>query len=252
MVIPAPQPRSTTHRSPPGEVTCAVCGSESRQVMFRAGAPEQAPDLDLRPGEPLRSTMGHWLQQCPRCGYAAPDISQARPSAARVVGAAPFRSLVSEVAHPPLSRRFLAWAHVLEETGAMHEAAEAMLQAAWTADDLNRQDLARNWRLEAVALWRSGPGLDAEQQVRVVDALRRAEAWDGAADAIAAMLRDQPPEAVRQVLALESRLVESSDARRHTVASALPPPARRPHVAHQKLAGRSSLFGWFRRLFGRR
>jgi len=36
------------------------------------------------------------------------------------------------------------------------------------------------------------------------------------------------------------------------VASALPPPARRPHVAHQKLTGRSSLFEWFRRLFGRR
>jgi hypothetical protein len=103
-----------------------------------------------------------------------------------------------------------------------------------------------------VALWRSGPGLDAEQQVRVVDALRRAEVWDGAANAIAAMLRDQPPEAVRQVLALESRLVEGADSRRHTVASALPPPARRPHVAHQKMAGRTSLFGWFRRLFGRR
>lgn len=252
MAIPAPQPRSTTQRTAPGEVTCAVCSTDSRQVVFRPGAPEQAPDLDLRPGEPLRSTMGHWLQQCPRCGYAAPDIREARPSAARVVAAAPFRSLVNEATHPPLSRRFLAWAHVLEETGAMHEAAEAMLQAAWTADDLNRQDLARIWRLEAVALWRSGPGLDAEQQVRVVDALRRAEAWDGAADAIDAMLVNDPPEAVRQVLALETKLVHGGDARRHTVASALPPPARRPHVAHQKLTGRSSLFGWFRRLFRRR
>ncbi len=252
MAIPAPQPRSTTQRSAPGEVVCAVCQAESRQITFRAGAPEQAPDLDLRPGEPLRSTMGNWLQQCPRCGYAAPDIKTARPSAARVVAAAPFRSLVNEASHPPLSRRFLAWAHVLEETGAMHEAAEAMLQAAWTADDLNRQDLARLWRLEAVALWRSGPGLDAEQQVRVVDALRRAEAWDGAADAIDAMLVDNPPESVRQVLALESRLVDAEDPRRHTGSSALPPPARRPHVAHQKLTGRSNLFGWFRRLFRRR
>lgn len=252
MAIPAPQPRSAAHRSAALEVVCAVCQAESRQVSFRAGAPEQAPDLDLRPGEPLRSTMAHWLQQCPRCGYAAPDIAAARPSAARVVAAAPFRSLVNEASHPPLSRRFLAWAHVLEETGAMHEAAEAMLQAAWTADDLNRQDLARSWRLEAVALWRSGPGLDAEQQVRVVDALRRAEVWDGAMDAIDAMIEDDPPEAVRQVLALETRLVAAEDARRHTVASALPPPARRPHVAHQKIMGRGSLFGWFTRLFRRR
>lgn len=252
MALPAPQPRSTAQRSRAGEVVCAVCQAESRQVTFRAGAPEQAPDLDLRPGEPLRSTIGQWLQQCPRCGYAAPDIRQARPSAARVVAAAPFRSLVNEAAHPPLSRRFLAWAHVLEETGAMHEAAEAMLQAAWTADDLNRQDLARVWRLEAVALWRSGPELDQEQQVRVVDALRRAEAWDGAADAIEAMLASDPPEAVRQVLALEGRLIDAGDSRRHTVSTALPPPARRPHVAHQKIVGRGSLFGWLTRLFRRR
>ena len=101
-------------------------------------------------------------------------------------------------------------------------------------------------------MWRSGPRLDAEQQVRVVDALRRAEAWDGAADAIDAMLVQRPPEAVRQVLALEGRLVDAEDARRHTVSSALPPPARRPHVAHQKIMGRGSLLGWFTRLFRRR
>ena len=36
------------------------------------------------------------------------------------------------------------------------------------------ENLARLWRREAVALWRSGPALDAEQTVRVVDSLRRA------------------------------------------------------------------------------
>ena len=143
---------STARGTAPGMAICAVCSTESRQPLFRATAPEQAPDLDLRPGEPLRSSIGHWLQQCPRCGYAAPDIREARPSAARVVAAAPFRALINDAATPALSRRFLAWAHVLEETGAMHEAAEAMLQAAWTADDLNRGDLARAWRMEAVAL----------------------------------------------------------------------------------------------------
>ena len=84
-------------------------------------------------------------------------------------------------AHPPLARRFLAWAHVLEETGALHAAAEATLQAAWVADDLRPgRTSPRAWRQEAVALWRCGPPLDAEQTVRVVDALRRAEAWEDA------------------------------------------------------------------------
>ena len=96
--------------------------------------------------------------------------------AAQAVGAANFRALLNDASHPPLARRFLAWALVLEETGALHAAAEATLQAAWVADDLAKPDLARLWRLEAVALWRSGPALDSEQQVRVVDALRRVAA----------------------------------------------------------------------------
>lgn len=231
---------------------CAVCGTESRQALFRATAPEQAPDLDLRPGQPLRATMGRWLQQCPHCGYSAPDITQAHPAAAQAVGGANYRALLNDASHPPLARRFLAWALVLEETGALHAAAEATLQAAWTADDLGRPELARSWRLEAVALWRSGPPLDAEQTVRVVDALRRAEEWEDAGHTARALLQDDPPEAVAQVLALELRLIEAEDAARHSVASALPPPSRRPHVSHQRRQPRGDgLFGWLRRLFRR-
>jgi hypothetical protein len=231
---------------------CAVCGTGSRQTPFHPSPPEQAPDLDLRPGEPVRSTMARWLQQCPNCGYAAPNIGRAHPAAAQAVLAAPFRALMADASYPPLARRFLAWSHVLEETGALHAAAEACLQAAWVADDLNRPDLARAWRLEAVALWRSGPPLDSEQTVRVVDALRRAEAWEDADATAAALAKAGPPEAVAQVLALERRLIGAGDAGRHTVASALPPPLRRPHVAHQqRVAPRgepflSKLRRWFR------
>jgi hypothetical protein len=196
--------------------------------------------------------MARWLQQCPGCGYAAPDITRAHPAAAEAVRAAPFRALLAESGTPPLARRFLAWALVLEETGALHAAGEATLQAAWVADDLGRQDLARAWRLDAVALWRGGPQLDAEQTVRVIDALRRAEAWGDAGATAEALALSEPPEAVAQVVALERRLIQAQDTGRHTVASALPPPSRRPHVTHQHIAARGDgLLGWLRRLFRR-
>ncbi|WBV42764.1 hypothetical protein [Teichococcus cervicalis] len=219
----------------PGGLRCAVCGGESRQPPFRPGPPEQAPDLDLRPGEPLRGTMARWLQQCPHCAYAAPDIGRAHPAAAEAVAAAPFRALIADTSHPPLARRFLAWAHVLEETGALHAAAEATLHAAWVADDMNRPDLAAHWRQEAVALWRGGPPLDAEQNVRVIDALRRAEAWEDAAATARHLAESRPEEAVAQVVALELRLIAQRDAGRHTLASALPPPSQqRRHQAHRR------------------
>ena len=234
------------------EKRCGVCGQESRQPGFRPPVPEQAPDLDLRPGEPVRSTMSRWLQACPHCGYAAPDIAEAHPAGAQAVAAAPYRALIADTAHPVLARRFLAWAHVLEETGALHAAAEATLHAAWVADDLNRDDLARQWRREAVALWRSGPALDAEQSVRVIDALRRAGDFaeaEGAAEALAAL---NPPEAVAQVTALEARLITAEDTGRHSIASALAPPARRPHVTHQpkkRPPEGGGLKSWLRRIF---
>ena len=234
------------------EKRCGVCGQESRQPGFRPPVPEQAPDLDLRPGEPVRSTMSRWLQACPHCGYAAPDIAEAHPAGAQAVAAAPYRALIADTAHPVLARRFLAWAHVLEETGALHAAAEATLHAAWVADDLDRDDLARQWRREAVALWRSGPALDAEQSVRVIDALRRAGDFaeaEGAAEALAAL---NPPEAVAQVTALEARLITAEDTGRHSIASALAPPARRPHVTHQpkkRPPEGGGLKSWLRRIF---
>lgn len=231
---------------------CAVCGTESRQAQFRPSPPEQAPDLDLRPGEPVRSAMAKWLQQCPACGYAAPDLTKAHPGAAQAVGAAPFRALLADTATPPLARRFLAWALVLEETGALHAAAEATLQAAWVADDLSLPELSRMWRQEAVALWRAGPALDTEQTVRVVDALRRSGAWDDAFTTAELLTATNPPEPVAQVLALEVKLISARDDGRHSLASALPPPARRPHVAHQRLRPRNGegVVAKLRRWFG--
>ena len=245
---PSPGSRSAAA----GTIRCGVCGTESRHPPFRPNAPEQPPDLDLRPGEPVRSTMARWLQQCPGCGYCAPDITRAHPAAAEAVRAAPFRALLADTSIPPLARRFLAWALVLEEAGALHASAEATLQASWVADDLGRPDLARSWRLDAVALWRGGPPLDAEQTVRVVDALRRAEAWDAAAATADGLARQHPPEAVAQVIALEQRLIEAGDTGRHTMASALPPPSRRPHASHQKIAARGEgLWAKLRRLLGK-
>ena len=245
-------PSATPTPAALGLQRCGVCGQESRQAVFRPIPPEQAPDLDLRPGEALRSTMDRWLQQCPHCGYAAPDIGKAHPGAVAAVHAAPFRALIQDDSHPPLARRFLAWGHVLEETGALAASAEATLQAAWVADDLGRADLARSWRLEAVALWRCGPPLDPEQEVRVVDALRRAGAWDDAGATAEGLALSRPPEVVAEVVALEQRLIAARDDGRHTMASALPPPARRPHVAPRAHVDREGFWAWLKGLFRRR
>ena len=90
-----------------------------------------------------------------------------------------------------------------------------------------------------------------------IDALRRAGDFAEAAAAAEALDALNPPEAVAQVTALEARLISAEDAGRHSMASALAPPARRPHVTHQKSLGAKKrppegggLKSWLRRLFG--
>jgi len=238
-----------------GTVACAVCGRESRQRRLRAVSQNGPPDLDLRPAEMARSTMQHWLQQCPACGYAAPRIDEADPQAAAIVTAGPYRALLAETSFPPLARRFLCRAMLLEETGDLHGAAEATLQAAWVADDARKPDLARAWRLDAVALFRQGPMPPLEQRVRIVDILRRAGDFGGAAAQAGELERSSLPDPVDRVVAFERRLIAAGDIRAYTVASALPPPASRPHVSHRAAQaprlGRAGLFSVIRRLFGR-
>jgi hypothetical protein len=94
--------------------------------------------------------------------------------------------------------------------------------------------------------------LDAEQSVRVIDALRRAGDFADAEAAVTALTGTKPPEAVAQVSALEARLIAAEDTGRHSIASALAPPARRPHVTHQakkRPPEGGGLKSWLRRIF---
>ena len=53
---------------------CAVCGEV--ETFYEIGSTNSfgSPDLDLRPPQMQRGTMGEWIQQCPACGYVSGTI----------------------------------------------------------------------------------------------------------------------------------------------------------------------------------
>ena len=55
---------------------CSVCGKSSPQPILASTNTSGYPDLDLRPSEMQRSTMGTWIHECPHCGYAAEDLEE--------------------------------------------------------------------------------------------------------------------------------------------------------------------------------
>jgi hypothetical protein len=213
------------------EPVCGVCGAPAKPA-FRAPQPEIAPDLDMRPGEPARSTLRDWIQVCPRCGAAAPDLA-ALPQAARaVVESDAYRMLSTSVAEETLP--FRRWALICERTGDRAQQAEALLQAAWAADDAAAMTEPARLRTEVAALW-DGTS-DVELGLRRLDVLRRSGALDAADAWAAAMSAREPDELARAIIAFQRARIASRDIGRHLISAALPPPAHAPHVSHGKRA----------------
>ena len=221
------------------ESVCGVCGEAARHP-FRAPRPEIAPDLDMRPGEPTRSSLQDWIQVCPRCGAAAPDVSALPASARDVVESAEYRALNTSALEETLP--FRRWALICERSGDRLQQAEALLQAAWAADDAASMTAAAALRTEVAALWDGTT--DVELGLRRLDVLRRAGVWEAALTWAEAMLDRGPDELARSIVEFQRARIVARDIGRHLISSVLPPPAHAPHVSH----GQRATTGFWSRL----
>lgn len=222
---------------------CGVCGTAVRPA-FRAPQPEIAPDLDMRPGEPVRSTLRDWVQVCRKCGAAAPDLAALSETAAATVGSDAYRGLALTGSEDTLP--FRRWAMIAAAGGDRQEQAEALLQAAWAADDAASAAEAAALRVEVAALW--GDTADVETGLRRLDVLRRAAQFDDA-DKWAIAITDRGLDDLASSIARFQRArIAARDVGRHLISSALPPPAHRPHVSHAK----RTTTGFWSRLLGKK
>ncbi len=221
-------------------LACGVCGAACR-AGFVAPPPELAPDLDFRPGEPTRSTLGRWVQTCRGCGACAPEL-------ARLPGR--LREVVEGDAYRAVRGAALRWAMLAEAQGEAGLASDAVLQAAWAADDAGDDAAARGLRVRAAAL--AGEPATVQDGLRLVDVLRRAGMAEAARARAEALLAGLLEETDGALLRYQLGLLDGGDAGRHLLSSALRPPAQRPHVTQNRAApgkpvGRPGLW---RRLLG--
>ena len=152
------------------ELRCAVCAGPARSPFHAPRPPELAPDMDMRPGEPMRSTLRDWVQACGKCGAAAWDLSTLPAGTKAVVESAPYHALSLEAAED--TRLFRRWAMICVAAGDQEMAAETALMAAWAADDGADMVEAAKLRRDVAALW--GEPADLSKALRLLDVLRRA------------------------------------------------------------------------------
>ena len=89
------------------EAICAVCGTGAMYDYLGSTNRMGASDLDGRPAEMERSTMGFWIHICRKCWYIAPKISDAVENAKEIVESKDYKTRLNGEGYPKLANLFL-------------------------------------------------------------------------------------------------------------------------------------------------
>lgn len=137
----------------PGQTTCicSVCGKKSRQQVLTSTNRFGAPDLDLRPPEMMRSTMGWWIQECPRCGYISDNLETVSGIDRKWLKSKDFRSANGIAFASKLAKKFYKRYLI----SVADQNIENAFHAAWSCDDSGDEEnavLCRQAALEQLDL----------------------------------------------------------------------------------------------------
>jgi hypothetical protein len=207
-------------------VRCAVCGSDNDVLDEpQVAQSSEPPDLDTRPGEPLRSTLPSWVQCCTSCGYCAGDISVAHTRAREIVESENYQQAFHDPSVPSKAREFLAYAYLLDRIREHADAGWSALHAAWVCDDLSHYDAACRCREQAIEYWKHGKHLGQafsddfpSEYALVADVHRRMAQFELALLTCSEALdiEDLPP-VIEHVLRRQKTLIEQKDTSAHSL-----------------------------------
>lgn len=205
------------------EVYCAVCGYKNTVMELRSTNTMEPPDLDMRPGEMLRSTMDLWVQRCPRCGYCASEIDKGDNSVSSVVESNPYREQLGNPDFTELANSFLCCAMLYEKAEEYGRAGIMAQNAAWSCDDQGLTNSAEECRLKAVRFleeaWKRNQEFGTNKGnecVIVVDLLRRTGRFPQAQEMCEQGLAKIRYYESAALLEYEKALIEKSDSSCHS------------------------------------
>jgi hypothetical protein len=187
------------------------------------------PDLDFRPPEMMRSTMGSWVHECPGCAYCGESLDEADAEIVAIVKGDAFQSFragAADFAQP--AKKFHSAAFIAAEAGSLADAFHHTLHEAWSHDDSGDTVRAKAASLNAVDLMNQARGEgrclfeeDGANDAVAADMLRRAGEFDRAVDACRKALPGRCEEAVQRLLSFQLELCKMSDTAAHTMEEVL-------------------------------
>lgn len=158
---------------------CSVCGTESSHKILTEIQAEGAPDMDLRPPEPHRSTMAYWVMECPECGYCNGNIETPMNTDRSYLESKEYKTLGGIETENPLVSAFVHKALVCLKNRDYAEAVQSYLYGAWVCDDSNNTETAEECRTEALSIMENSTVLDDDNfSLLRADLLRRNGKFD--------------------------------------------------------------------------
>ena len=210
------------------EVECCVCGTESSHMAIGSTNAFGSPDLDTRPPEMRRSTIYHWIQRCPSCGYCSSDISECNGNIKELVDSKEYQGIIKRRDIAKVAASFLASSFLNQKQHQYAESAWRAIHAAWICDDDNNYEASKECRKEAISMIGAAEehsqklaGQAGASEAITIDLLRRAGIFNKALE-LARETKTKDIEAIiSQVILFEEKLLLSEDLDSHTVAEAL-------------------------------
>jgi hypothetical protein len=211
----------------PQEETCFVCGKTSKHTVIGSTNTFGSPDLDLRPPEMQRSTITHWVQRCPSCGYCSSSISEGPAIAKQVVTQPEYIEQRDNPGFPALADSFLCWGLIQAADGGDANAGRAALDAAWICDDARAAEKADICRRKAIASFTGAKakgqqfaGDGATESLLLADLYRRTGQFDQVEAICNVALAQHPEELIQSLFSAQRQYAQNQDRQRHTIEEA--------------------------------
>ena len=170
-----------------------------------------APDLDFRPSELTRSaTMG--VMVCGKCGYAAESLAYKTESYPSGEVDRAFQS-VPESSHDNRRPYVAKAALIAEADGDFPYARRLWLKCAWEGDDTGDEVLSDYCRNRYVSLVEKHPDLTVDEQVQLLDVLRRARRFDEATERATRLISRDLDKSLQDVAIFGKSKAEEGDAK---------------------------------------
>ncbi len=210
------------------EVECCICGEKSDHMGIGSTNSFGSPDLDTRPPEMLRSTIYHWIQRCPSCGYCSSDLSKCEDKTKEIVNSIEYQNLIRDSEIPKLAASFLARSYEEEKQQKYVDSAWGAIHAAWICDDENNLESSVRCRKQAIILIEKANNQEqkiADQtgasEAITIDLMRRSGMFQEALELSDVVKAKDIEEIIKQIIKYQKELITKKDISVQTISEAL-------------------------------